>query len=416
MKKILKFLFVICFMLSAVTLGAVGYYEAQIGDSYSVFKGNELVLGEGEALVCTKTDQTVAVTKNGSTSVNGYKARISLFGIVPIKSVNVTEAAECEVAVLGTPFGIRMFTEGVLVVGYNDVETENGIKNPASDAGIKTGDIILKINGKSVENNNDVQNIIRSRKSQPTIFLMKRNNKQFTVTLTPILSKTDNVYKIGIWIRDSSAGIGTLTFYEPKSGVAAGLGHGICDADTGELVPCESGQFVGAEIVGIKRASGDMTGELQGMFSGGVIAEIQKNDITGVYGKVSGQIESDNVLEIALKQQVKVGKAQILTTLDNGQPKVYDCLIKKVYHNDSSKIKNMVIEVTDPELLQKTGGIVQGMSGSPIIQNGKLIGAVTHVFLNNCRQGYGIFAENMLETAQGVGQGLAPAEKIKDAS
>ena len=162
-------------------------------------------------------------------------------------------------------------------------------------------------------------------------------------------------------MRDSSAGIGTLTFYEPKSGVAAGLGHGICDADTGELVPCESGQFVGAEIVGIKRASGDMTGELQGMFSGGVIAEIQKNDITGVYGKVSGQIESDNVLEIALKQQVKVGKAQILTTLDNGQPKVYDCLIKKVYHNDSSKIKNMVIEVTDPELLQKTGGIVQGM-------------------------------------------------------
>ncbi len=416
MKKLAKILFAICFLLASVTLGSVGYFEAQIGDNYSVFKGDELVLGEGETLVCTKTDQTLAVTKNGSTSVNGYKAKISLFGIVPIKSVNVTEANECEVAVLGTPFGIRMFTEGVLVVGYSDVETQNGIKNPAQEAGIKTGDIILKINGKCVENNNDVQNIIRARKSQMTEFLIKRNNKQFTVKLAPLLSKTDNVYKIGIWIRDSSAGIGTLTFYEPRSGVAAGLGHGICDADTGELVPVDHGQFVGAEIVGIKRASGDMTGELQGIFSGGVIAEIQKNDITGVYGKVSGKIESDNVLEIALKQEVKVGKAQILTTLDDGEPKVYDCLIKKVYHNDSSKIKNMVIEVNDPELIKKTGGIVQGMSGSPIIQNGKLVGAVTHVFLNNCRQGYGIFAENMLETAQSVGQGLAPAEKIKDAS
>ena len=419
MKKLTKFIFVLCFLLSSATLGAVGYFEVQIGDSYSVYKDNDFCIGDGKALVCTKTDQTVAVTKNGSVSVNGYRSKISLFGVIPIKSVNVTEADECEVAVLGTPFGIRMFTEGVLVVGYSDIETQNGIKNPAVEAGIKTGDIILKVNGKCVENNNDVQNIIRARKSQMTEFLIKRNNKQFTVKLAPLLSKTDNVYKIGIWIRDSSAGIGTLTFYEPKSDVAAGLGHGICDADTGDLVPVDHGQFVGAEIVGIKKSTEDSTGELQGMFSGGVIAEIQKNDITGVYGKVSGQIECDNVLEIALKQEVKVGKAQILTTLDDGQPKVYDCLIKKVYHNDSSKIKNMVIEVTDPELIKKTGGIVQGMSGSPIIQNGKLVGAVTHVFLNNCRQGYGIFAENMLETAQSVGTGVLDRpqkEYLKDAS
>lgn len=411
MKKLTKIIFTLCFLLSSATLGTIGYFEAQIGDSYSVFKGTDFRIGDGETLVCTKTETTVEATKSGSYSVNGYKAKVSLFGVIPIKSVNVTEADECEVVVLGTPFGIRMFTEGVLVVGYSDVATENGIKNPAIEAGIKTGDIILKINGKSVENNAEVQKIIKSGEGKSTEILIKRDNKQLSVKLTPTLCKTDNAYKIGIWIRDSSAGIGTLTFYEPKSGVAAGLGHGICDADTGELVPCESGQFVGAEIVGIKKSTEDSTGELQGMFSGGVIAEIQKNDVTGVYGKASGQIDGDNILEIALKQEVKVGNAKILTTLDNGQPKTYDCQIKKVYYNDSSKIKNMVIEVTDPELLKKTGGIVQGMSGSPIIQNGKLIGAVTHVFLNNCRQGYGIFAENMLETVQNVAN-----RQLKDAS
>jgi stage IV sporulation protein B len=181
-------------------------------------------------------------------------------------------------------------------------------------------------------------------------------------------------------------------------------------------VPCESGQFVGAEIVGIEKSSKEVTGELQGVFSGGTKAEIVCNDQTGVFAYANSPVSSENVVNIALKQEIKQGKAQILTTVDGKGPQYYDCIIKKVYHNDSSKIKNMIIEVTDPELLQKTGGIVQGMSGSPIIQNGKLIGAVTHVFVNDPTKGYGIFAENMLETAQGVGQGLAPAEKIKDAS
>ncbi len=412
MKKSIKILFVLCFLLSSAVLGAVGYYGTEIGDSYSVFQGHELILGDGEMLVCNKTSDSLAVGKNGSASVNGYKARVSLFGFIPVKTVNVTEAQETEVAVLGTPFGIRMFTEGVLVVGYSDIQTADGLKNPAIDAGIKKGDIILCINGKRVDTNTDVQNIIQSRKGQKTEFLIKRDKKEFTVTLAPLFSKNDNIYKIGIWIRDSSAGIGTLTFLVPESGVAAGLGHGICDADTGELVPVDHGQFVGAEIVGIKKASDDATGELQGIFSGGAMAEIKNNDITGVYGRCIKQIACENVMEIALKQEIKTGNAQILTTLDDEGPKLYDCKITKVYHNDSSKIKNMVIEATDPDLLAKTGGIVQGMSGSPIIQNGKLIGAVTHVFVNDCTQGYGIFAENMLETAQGA----AEDKKMKDAS
>ena len=241
--------------------------------------------------------------------------------------------------------------------------------------------------------------------------MIKRNESQFSVKLTPIYSNTDKVYKIGIWIRDSSAGIGTLTYYDPETNVVAGLGHGICDTDTGELVPCESGQFVGAEIVGIKKSSKDVTGELQGVFSGGVTAEIACNEMTGVFGFANKPIASANTMEIALKQEIKQGKAQILTTLDGGQPQYYDCVIKKVYHNDSSKIKNMVIEVTDPDLIAKTGGIVQGMSGSPLIQNGKLIGAVTHVLVDDPTKGYAIFAENMLETAQSVAE-----QQLKEAS
>ncbi len=400
MKKIIKIIYFLCACFSVVTLSAVGYFETKVGDFYCVTSGHELVLYDGEMLSCKTVEPTVTVGKSGSVSVNGYTARVSLFGLIPVKNVNVTETAETQVAVLGTPFGIKMFTEGVLVVGYSDVETDGGLINPARESGIKKGDIILRINGINVNTNSDVQSIIKSRKGQLTEFIIKRDQKEFALTLTPVLSKNDNVYKIGVWIRDSSAGIGTLTFYEPKSKVTAGLGHGICDTDTGELVPVDYGQFVEAKIVGIKKASNETTGELQGVFSGGVIAEITANSMTGVYGECCGQIQSANVMEIALKQEVKVGKAQILTTLDDDGPKLYDCEIKKVYHNDSSKIKNMVIEVTDQDLINKTGGIVQGMSGSPIIQNGKLIGAVTHVFLNNCRQGYAIFAENMLESAR----------------
>ncbi len=411
MKKIIKFIFSVCFVFSAFMLGLVGYFQVKIADSYSVLAGSELEFRNSLALVCVKNDNTVSVGKNGSKSVSGQTTDVSLFGIVPIKTVKVIELQNTEVAVLGTPFGIKMFTEGVLVVGYSDIETKDGVKNPSADAGVKKGDIILKINGKNVENNSNVQNIIRNTKGKTISVLLKRGDKHFTVSLTPIYSEADKVYKIGIWIRDSSAGIGTLTYYDPSTNVLAGLGHGICDTDTGDLVPCESGQFVGAEIVGIKKSSKETTGELQGVLSGKVTAEIKTNDITGVYGVAKAPVSSEKVMEIALKQEIKTGKAQILTTLDNGQPKLYDCLIKKVYHNDSSRIKNMVIEVTDPDLLAKTGGIVQGMSGSPIIQNGKLVGAVTHVFVNNCRQGYGIFAENMLETAQDLAE-----QQLKDAS
>lgn len=417
MKKTVKTLFFILFAFSCAVFSGVAFYGNSLADNYCVANGDTLSLNY-PFLKCSVADNTLAVGKNEQASVSGDKVTVKLFNLIPVKTVNVTTVDESEVVVLGTPFGLKMFTEGVLVVGFSNVETENGTVNPSADAGIKKGDIILQLNGTAVESNSEVQTIVKNNKEKPINILIKRNGETFMVCVTPKLSKNDNSYKIGLWIRDSSAGIGTLTFYDPKNDVLAGLGHGICDTDTGELLPCEKGQFVGAEIVGIKKSTAKTTGELQGVFSGGQIAQISDNDITGVYGTDCERGIDGIAMPIGLKQEITLTKAQILTTLDNGEPKYYECVIKKVYHNDSSKIKNMVIQVTDKELLEKTGGIVQGMSGSPIIQNGKLIGAVTHVFVNDSTKGYGIFVENMLETAQSVAKNVGDTSKshLKDVS
>ncbi len=411
MKKLTKFMFFLSFLFSVASLSSVAYFGNRIADSYYV-SGNEALSFEGLPVQCSQGNNDITVNSKNNTSVSGLKTRVSLFGIIPIKTVSVTEIKSTEVAVLGTPFGLKIYTKGVLVVGFSDVETENGTENPAKNCGIKVGDTILSVNGKAVTSNSAMQSLVSKLKGKSCELRVKRNEKEFDVTLKPVLSKSDKTYKIGLWIRDSSAGIGTLTFYSPELKVLAGLGHGICDADIGELVPFERGELVNAEIVGVKKATDKTTGELQGVFSSGTIAELRDNDITGVYGSTSQLAGCDNNMKLALKQEVEVGKAQILTTLDEEGPKAYNCKIEKVYHNDSSKIKNMVVKITDEELLKKTGGIVQGMSGSPIIQDGKLIGAVTHVFVNDPQKGYAIFAENMLETAQGIAQ----EQQMKDAS
>ncbi len=405
MKKAVKILFALLLIMSTFTLVSVGYFSVILDDNYCIVNGETLKF-QNDYIKCSEqySDNSLSVQNNNSNTVNQDFYQISLFGIFPVKQVSVTKTQKSEVAVLGTPFGIRIFSEGVLVVGLSDVDTHNGNVNPAKNAGIKVGDIILEVNGICVDSNTDVQTIIVESLGNEIKMLIKRDDKKFTVTIKPEKSVLENIYKCGLWIRDSSAGIGTLTFYSPDLCMAAGLGHGVCDADTQEIIPLESGQFVEAEIVGIKKSSKETTGELQGVFSGGQIADMINNCETGVYGNNCQDIVSDSVMEIALKQDIKLGKAQVITTIDENGPKVYECVIEKIYHNDNSKIKNMIIKITDKELIEKTGGIVQGMSGSPIIQNGKLIGAVTHVLIDDPTKGYGIFAENMLETAQSVSE------------
>ncbi|MCL2884594.1 MAG: SpoIVB peptidase, partial [Oscillospiraceae bacterium] len=235
---------------------------------------------------------------------------------------------------------------------------------------------------------------------------LKRDNIVFDAQLTPVKSVTENRYKAGMWVRDSAAGIGTLTFYVPGTNIFAGLGHAICDTDTGETMPLASGEIVPARIYSIKPGVAGTPGELRGGFEMGSLGSLTVNGDTGTYGQLTSLPAVHDAVPVAMKQEVKPGAAQILTTIDGTDPVLYDVRIDQVKYSDASPTRNLVITITDPRLLDKTGGIVQGMSGSPILQNGKLVGAVTHVFVNDPTRGYGIFAENMLKTADSVAQSL----------
>ena len=242
-------------------------------------------------------------------------------------------------------------------------------------------------------------------------FLIVRNGKKITAQLCAVFSNETNNYKIGLWVKDSSAGIGTLTFYSPSTNVVCGLGHGICDEETGAVLSLNSGEIVEAEIIDVEKGSIGSPGQLNGKFGSKTLGNIDLNCNAGVYSSLKGSIDLSNIVELAMKQEIKNGKAQILCTINGTDAKMYDCKVSIKSSSFLSKTQNMIVTVTDPELLATTGGIVQGMSGSPIIQNGKLIGAVTHVLVDDPTKGYGIFAENMLETAQSV------AEKpLKEAS
>ena len=227
---------------------------------------------------------------------------------------------------------------------------------------------------------------------------INRDGREITFELTPVFSEYSRTYQVGMWVRDSTAGIGTMTFYEPSSGAFGGLGHPICDIDTGSVIPISSGEIVDVKINNVKKGYEGVPGELQGSFiSGDAIGILNKNNKYGVFGSLLIKPDTSKAIPMGLKQDVRVGEATILTTVDGTIPKEYSISIEKIDYRNNDTAKNMVIKITDKELLEKTGGIVQGMSGSPIIQDGKLVGAVTHVFVNDPSKGYGVFTENMYE-------------------
>ena len=227
---------------------------------------------------------------------------------------------------------------------------------------------------------------------------INRDGRHITFELQPVFSEYSRTYQVGMWVRDSTAGIGTMTFHEPSSGSFGGLGHPICDIDTGGVIPISSGEIVNVQINNVKKGYEGIPGELQGSFiSGDAIGILSKNNEYGVFGNLFTQSDTSKAMPMGLKQDVEVGEATILTTVEGTIPKEYNISIEKIDYRNNDTAKNMIIRITDEELLDKTGGIVQGMSGSPIIQNGKLVGAVTHVFVNDPAKGYGVFTENMYE-------------------
>jgi len=330
-----------------------------------------------------------------------YNSQVKLFGFIPVKNVNIRVVKEKTVIPCGNPFGVKIFTEGAVVVKVSGIKTEDGIVNPAKNAGLKKGDIILKINNTSINCNEDIAKIVENSGGQALILEVRRNNSNLKLNFSPCKCSEDGFYRAGIWVRDSSAGIGTMTFYDPESLIFVGLGHGICDSDTGNIMPLKHGEIVKATISGITRGEKGIPGELKGYFSSSeILGNLDANAECGVYGRLKNFKPENKRMKIALKQQIKTGPAKIICTIFENTQKEYDINIKEVNYKEDSPTKNMIIEITDEELLRETGGIVQGMSGSPIIQNDKLIGAVTHVFLNDPSKGYGIFAENMLDQIQ----------------
>lgn len=383
------------FLAAAVAAGA-GIYalNRSLPDTFYLPQGSRLDIASmpwlGEK---SNTAGDVAVGSVGQDA--SANRTLALFQLIPVKTVRTVAVERREVVVCGTPFGIKMFSNGALVVAFSDLYTSLGSENPAKEAGLRLGDLIVSAGGHAVRNNDELSSAIAESAGGALEVVYLRDGCRQQCTLIPVADQS-GVYKAGVWVRDSSAGIGTLTFADPANGTFAGLGHAISDTDTGTSISLLSGEIVPVSITGYVRGTAGSPGELRGEFSGEtVLGTVLSNDATGVYGALSGTMQGTSY-PVAACQEVTTGDAQILTTIAGGQAKLYDVRIEQVNLNARDPNRNMMIEVTDPELLAATGGIVQGMSGSPILQNGMLVGAVTHVLINDPSRGYAIFAQTML--------------------
>ncbi len=394
-KKVFHVLTLSLFALSIPLFGAIGYLEQTLPDQYRAQEDSFFTIASQPYIQMDKNSSTVG-TQVSSTRSNTDVLDLKLFGVIPVKTVTVQHTSTVMLSPCGTPFGIKMFTDGVLIVGMSNLETDMGAANPAKEAGLEIGDILCTLDGQAVRTNEDVSKIISASAGRQIECTYRHNGEYKTTVLTPQQSRAGTAYRIGIWVRDSAAGIGTLTYCDFSSQTFAGLGHGVCDVDTGELMPLMSGEIVDVSINDVVKGHPGSPGELQGVFhENTLLGEPTANRDTGVFGKLFFDYSNPYEIPMAFRQEVQEGPAQILTTISGNTPQVFDIVIEKISFGQNNPTKNMVIRITDPSLLEKTGGIIQGMSGSPIIQNGKLVGAVTHVFVNDPSKGYGIFAENM---------------------
>ena len=383
--------------LLAALAAALGWLNACLPDRVYLEPEQALVLprfGWVEPLRLHGSQNVVSTRAVGS-----YQTTLALGGWLPVKTIRTVVTTRPSVTVCGTPFGVKMFSEGALIVGFSDVDrADGGTANPAKAAGLHLGDRVVCIGETATENNDAVKAALDAAQGAEVEVIYIRGGEQLQTTLTPAWDATADQWRAGMWVRDSSAGVGTMTFVDRKLGVFAGLGHPISDSDTGESVALRSGEIVACSIVGCTSGTIGSPGELKGKFLGThALGSIGINGPNGVYGTLRTALPGET-RELAFAQEVVPGEAEIWATTEGETPRAYKVRIEKV--NDADPRRNMILRVTDPALLAKTGGIVQGMSGSPILQNGRLVGAVTHVLVNDPTRGYGIFAQTMLEQAQ----------------
>ena len=375
---------------------------------------NSIILMQGENI---KIDTVLGIsiknkqTMQASSSLNeklteqvGKKdLELNLFNIIPVKDVTVNVIPKTTVIPLGKTIGMKLYTEGVLVVGMSEIEG----KRPYENSGIEAGDRIIEVNNKKITTSDELTECVNACNGRN--IEIKYVNNQDKIVLTQIEpAKTSNdEYKIGLWVRDAAAGVGTITFYEPSTGSFASLGHGINDVDTYELINIANGELVTAKILDIVKGKNGIPGEIKGSIDNSVtIGDISKNTDFGVYGTITNtnalNIQNLAEMEVADRSEINTGKAHILCELENGKTEKYEIEIQKLFKDNNQDNKSMLIKITDARLIEKTGGIIQGMSGAPIIQNGKFIGAVTHVLVNDAKVGYGVFADLMIKQLKEV--------------
>lgn len=339
-------------------------------------------------------------------SKNGYNQVVFNIAGIPVKKVDIEVLKDFKVIPGGQSIGVKLNTLGVLVVGHHQIATEKGNLSPGEISGVQVGDIITAINGKPITKMQDVAPFVQEfeKNNKPLIVDIFRDNVKLTKQLSPLKDKNEKVFKLGLYIRDSAAGIGTMTFYHPQTRKYGALGHVISDMDTKKPIVVKDGQIVKSTVTSIEKGSNGNPGEKLARFAADreVIGNINRNSPFGIFGRLNRQVDNgvnDTPMPIALSNEVEEGPAEIYTVVNGNKVEKFDIEIISTIPQKFPATKGMVLKVTDKDLLSKTGGIVQGMSGSPIIQKGKVIGAVTHVFVNDPTSGYGVHIEWMLNEA-----------------
>lgn len=396
-------------------------------DVLRMTSGQEHVLSLGMPLQVSVEQDGTAVLSSGDqtlsealqTSINlaptaagESRLRFSLLGLLPVKDVQVQVQEKRTLIPGGQAIGVALHTNGVLVVGTSDLSGGQEA-NPARQAGIKPGDLICTLNGEPVESATHLSALVNANGARPLHVGVQRQSRAMDFQVQPAIDRLDGNYRLGIWVRDSTAGVGTLSFYDPQTKAFGALGHAITDVDTGTALTVGEGQILEAQVVDVLRGERGEPGELKGSFlkEKKVIGSIGKNNQFGIYGTMDQGAQTNiypQGLPVGAQSMVRDGKASILSTVDGEGVKEYSIEIVRHSTQNEAAQKGMVIKVTDPELLGKTGGIVQGMSGSPILQNGYIIGAVTHVYINDPTHGYGMYIDWMLEQAD-TAQAVDPA-------
>lgn len=381
-----------------------------IPDKLVLFEGENINIKKLFGISIKQENEEILETSSNSEiteKVGKKNLEVSLFDKISIKTVEVNTLPKTTVIPVGNIAGLKLYTNGVLVVGMSEIEGKDNKKyKPYENSQIQEGDTIIQINENIINSTQDLIDEVNNSKGENVNIKYIHEEETKECSIEPVQSY-DNQYKLGLWVRDSAAGVGTVTFYEPETKSFGALGHGITDIDTQQLINIASGEFVTTRILDIEKGEEGIPGRIQGTVENQAnIGTIYKNTKFGIYGIVDNlsslNIDTSKKMELALRDEIKTGKATILCSLDNRNIQEYEIEIEKIFKENNYDNKSMKIKITDPKLIEKTGGIIQGMSGSPIIQNGKFVGAVTHVLVNDPTQGYGVFGDIMLKQIKQV--------------